>query len=123
MCFSLGIGKGIDFQRGSKGLSAGGGVLNSMAKTQQMRLHQVLGLGVFEYSRHALAKLAFAIAQDMFLDNGPFHLGYCLDDQKVSERPTFTSMKRHFSMVCAWDALEPECHCSRTECGRLVPSG
>ena len=32
MCFSLGIGKGIDFQRGSKGLSAGGGVLNSLAK-------------------------------------------------------------------------------------------
>ena len=86
-----------------------------------MRLHQVLGLGVFECSRHALAKLAFAIALDMFLDNGPFHLGYCLDDQKVSERPTLTSMKRHFSMVCMPSSLSV--HCSRTECGRLVPSG
>ena len=29
-CFSFGIGKDIDFQRGSKELSAGGGVLNSL---------------------------------------------------------------------------------------------
>ena len=31
MCFSFGIGKDIDFQRGSKELSTGGGVLNSLA--------------------------------------------------------------------------------------------
>ena len=30
MCFSFGIGKDIGFQRGSKELSAGGGVLNSL---------------------------------------------------------------------------------------------
>ena len=31
-CFSFGIGKDIDFQRGSKEPLAGGGVLNSLAR-------------------------------------------------------------------------------------------
>ena len=37
MCFSFGIGKGIDFQRGSKGLSAGGGVRYLVAINQGSR--------------------------------------------------------------------------------------
>ena len=33
LCFSFGIGKNIDFQRGSKELSVGGGVLNWLANS------------------------------------------------------------------------------------------